>query len=325
MENQTPKQNEEIDLLELFQRMGNSIRKGINWVINLVYQFFLLILRKSIWIGVSMIIGIAVGISLFFATQRFYASEMVAKANVTENNFVVNAINQLNELCVDGNYKTLAYYLETTEMNASKIKSFKAGYGIDINFDGITDYVDYDNKVNLKDTNIRRLNKLFYVRVEVYDETGFATVTEGTKKYIWKNPYIIKNNEVRKVQIEAMINSYNQEIKKLDSLQKSYYFTQLTQKAGNGQMMFFNEKEVKLFHRDVIALVEEKQKLEKSLVVDPDPITIVQDFTPLSRTENPWTKYVKNGGLAFALLGLILSLLWQYKHQLITFYTNNKE
>lgn len=325
MENQTPKQNEEIDLLELFQRMGKSIRKGINWVINLAYQFFLLILRKSIWIGTFAIIGAIVGIILFFITPRFFASEMVARANVTENNFIVNAINQLNELCVDENYSVLAKYLETNELNASKIKSFKAGYGIDINFDGITDYVDYENEVNLKDTNIRRLSKLFYVRVEVYDETGFATVTEGTKKYIWKNPFITKNNEVRRIQTEAMINSYNLEIKKLDSLQKSYYFTQLTQKAGNGQMMFFNEKDVKLFHRDVIALVEEKQLLEKSLIVDPDPITIVQDFTPLSRTENPWTKYVKNWGLAFALLGFILSLLWQYKHQLITFYAKNRQ
>ncbi len=325
MENQTPKQNEEIDLLELFQRMGRSVRKGINWVINLAYQFFLLILRKSIWIGVSMIVGIVVGISLFFATQRFYASEMVAKANVTENNFVVNAINQLNDLCIDGNYKTLAYYLETTELNASKIKSIRAGYGIDINFDGITDYVDYKNEVNLKDTNIRRLSRLFYVRVEVYNETGFATVTEGTKKYIWKNPYIIKNNEVRKIQIEAMISSYNQEIKKLDSLQKSYYFNQLTQKAGNGQMMFFNEKDVKLFHRDVIALVAEKQNLEKSLIVDPDPITIVQDFTPLSRMENPWTKYVKNWGIAFALLGFFVAVFWQYKSNIFTFIRENRK
>jgi uncharacterized protein YneF (UPF0154 family) len=315
---------EEIDLLELFQRIGKSIRKGINWIINLAYQFFLLILRKSIWIGVSMIIGISVGISLFFVTQRFYASEMVARANVTENNFVVNAINQLNDLCIDGNYSALAKYLETNELNASKIKSIKAGYGIDINADGITDYVDYENKVNPKDTNIRRLSKLFYVRVEVYDETGFATITEGTKKYIWKNPFIAENNTVRKQQAMDMINSYNLEIRKLDSLQKSYYFTQLTQRAGNGQMMFLNEKEVKLFHRDMIALVSEKQSIEKALLVDPDPITIVQDFTPLSRTENPWTKYVKKWGLAFALLGFIIAVFWQYKSSIYTFIKENK-
>lgn len=324
MENQTPKQNEEIDLLELFQRMGKFMRKGINWVINLAYQFFLLILRKSIWIGTFAVIGTIVGIILFFLTPRFFASEMVARANVTENNFIVNAINQLNELCADGNYSVLAKYLETNELNASKIKSFKAGYGIDINFDGITDYVDYENKVNLKDTNIRRLSKLFYVRVEVYDETGFATITTGTKKYIWKNPFIAENNIVRKQQAMDMINSYNLEIKKLDSLQKSYYFTQLTQRAGNGQMMFFNEKEVKLFHRDMIALVSEKHSIEKTLLVDPDPITIVQDFTPLSRTENPWTKYVKKWSLAFATLGFLVSVFWEYKAKIFRFIKENR-
>jgi len=324
MENQTPKQNEEIDLLELFQRMGKSIRKGINWVINLAYQFFLLILRKSIWIGVFMLIGVAVGIIMFVITKRFYTSEMVAKSNATENTIVINAINQLNDLCRTGNVEILARYLETSVSEVSKVKSIEAFYGIDINKDGNVDYIDYQNNFDPQDTNKHRVADILYIRLGVYDETVFASIRDGVKKYIWKNPFIAENNTVRKQQAIDMINSYNLEIKKLDSLQKSYYFSQLTQKAGSGQMMFLNEKEVKLFHRDMIALVSEKQNLEKTLLVDPDPITVVQDFTSLSKTDNPWTKYVKSWGIAFALLGFIIAIFWQYKSNIFTFIKENR-
>ncbi len=316
MENQ--KHNEEIDLLDLFNRMGKSIQKGINWGINLIYQFFLLLIRKSLWILTFTCIGVSIGLLLFFNTNRFYTSNMVAKCNSTENNIVVDAINQLNDLCINNNFEMLARYLETSPRQAAQIKLIKAYYGIDINRDSIADYIDYLETYNAKDTSQRIVRNMVFVKVEVFNEDVFSDLRDGLQKYIWKNPYIAKNNEIRKEQTSIMISSIEKEIKNLDSLQQAYYQNKFTQKAGSGQMLFLNEKDIRLFYPDILSLVASKLRLEKTLNADPDPLTIIQDFTPLSKAVNPWTKYVKFWALSFALLGFVLSLVWQYKRTIIT-------
>lgn len=322
MDNQNalrPNSNDEIDLLELFSRMGKSVIKSLNWIVNLLYKSFLLILSKAIWIGTFAIIGAAIGIVFYFVTPRFYSSQMVARSNSTNNVIVINALNQLNDLCLNSNPTALAGYLGISVPQAKQVKSIQAFYGIDLNNDGVTDYVDYENTYNPKDTTIKRLKDVFYLKIEVYDESVFSAVRDGIKRYIWSNPYIAENNEIRKEQVTSMISAYDKEIQKLDSLQKDYYFNQLTQKAGNGQIIFLNEKDVKLFHNDMLGLVTRKQSLQKDLTLNPDPITVIQDFTQLSLAENPWTKYVKFWGLWFALLGFITGVSWQYRKSIFAF------
>lgn len=310
--------NDEIDLLELFKMFSNSVKKFINWLLELIKQFIILLIRKSVWIISFGIIGAGIGIWIFYSTERYYSSEMTAKSNATNNEIAINSINLLNDLCATGNYEMLAKYLETSQESAQKVKSIQAFYGIDINRDGNTDYIDYENTYNAQDTTQKRLGTFFYVKVEVLDENIFSVVTAGTRKYLFSNPYIEENNKIRKQQALDMINSYNQEIKKLDSLQKTYYFQELSQKTQNSQMVFLNEKDVKLFHGEILGLVRARQQLEKSLAIDPEPVTVIQDFTPLSKAENPLSKYFIRTGLFFAFLGFIIGLLWQYRRELFS-------
>lgn len=324
MENQIkPNSNDEIDLLELFNRMGKAFTKSITWVFNLLFKLFLLILNRAFWIASFMLIGVVLGIAVFYATPRFYSSQMMATANSTNNDIVVNAINQLNNLFTAANYNAAAQNLNISIEQAKKIKSIQAFYGIDVNHDNIPDYVDYDNLYNPKDTTTKRVTGLFYVMVKVYDKEVFSPVRDGIKKYIFSNPYIAENNEIRKEQTASMIVAYDKEIQKLDSLQKDYYFNQLTQKAGSGQIIFLNEKDVKLFHKEMLGLVEQKQDLQKELTLNPDPITVIQDFTQLTRAVNPWTKYVKYWGLVFAILGFFAGVNWQYRKSILTFLRKN--
>lgn len=315
--------SDEIDLLELFSRMGKSVIKGLNWIFNLLFKFVLLILSKAIWIGTFTIIGAAVGIVFYLITPQFYSSQMVALSNSTDNDIVINSLNQLNDLCLRTNQKALAKYLGISVEQAKQIKSIQAFYGIDLNNDKVADYIDYSNTYNAKDTSIHRLKDIFYLQIMVYDESVFSAVRNGIMHYIMSNPYIAKNNEIRKEQDSSMIVAYNKEIQKLDSLQKDYYFNQLTQKAGNGQIIFLNEKDIKLFHNDMLSLVLRKQQLQKNLTLNPDPITVVQDFSQLSQAENSWTKFVKFWGLWFAIFGFITGICWQHKKSIFTFLRKN--
>lgn len=312
VQNQRP--TDEIDLLELFSRMGKGIKKFSYWIVELIQSFFLLLIRKSIWILSFSIIGGFVGYFFYSITPRFYSSEMVARSNSMNNNIIVNSINLLNDLFENKNYSALGGYLRTTPKEAEKIKSIEAFYGIDINKDKIADFIDYNQTYNPKDSTQKRLSDIFYLRINVYDETIFSNVRDGIKKYISTNPFILQNNEVRIQQAKNMISEYQSEINKLDSLQKVQYFeVPRIQKGGNSQMIVLNEKESKLYHNDILNLYYKKLALEKELILNPDPITIIQDFTQLSKAENPLIKFLKTWIIVFAILGLLFSLIWQLR------------
>ncbi len=312
IQNQRP--TDEIDLLELFNRMGKEIKKFSYWILELIKSFFLLLIIKSVWILSFSIIGGFVGYYFYNTTPRFYSSEMVARSNSMNNSVIVNSINLLNDLFENKNYNALSSYLGTSSKEAEKIRSIEAFYGIDVNKDKIADFIDYNKAYNPKDSAQKRLSDVFYLRISVYDESIFKNLRNGIKKYISTNPYILENNEIRTNQIKSMIDEYQNEIYKLDSLQKVQYFeVPRMQKISSNQMIVLNEKESKLYHYELIGLYKKKLELEKDLTINPDPITIIQDFTQLSKAENPLIKFLKTWILTFAILGLLFSLLWQLR------------
>jgi hypothetical protein len=311
------KHNDEIDLIELFQKMGDGIKNLFNKLISLINSFFILLIRKSLWLITFTILGAIVSYALFTGTKRYYTSEMTARSNSMNNTVVVNSINLLNDLFINNNYSGLAGNLKISEEQAKNIKSIKAYYGIDLNKDGLADFVDYKNTYNPKDTNQIRLGDVFYLQISVFDETVFPILKNSIKSYISHNPFIIENNDVRIRQSENQIQVLKGEIAKLDSLQNIQYFEiPKSQKANNNQMIVLNEKELKLYHEEKIKLNNLILAFERDLTINPDPITIIQDFTQLSKTQNPITKYIKVWVPLFFFLGLMFSLIWQYRKKI---------
>lgn len=308
--------SDEIDLLELFSRMWQGFKNSIKWIINLIVKFFLLLIRKSLWIISFGVIGLVVGYIFYTNSKRFYTSEMTAISNSINNSYVVSSINLLNDVFKQKNYPIAANYLNIDINRVQEIKSIEAFYTIDINKDGLPDYTDYKWKYNPRDTT-KRLDSYFVIRLEVYDESIFAQVRDGIKNYIYKNKFILDNNNERIRQNKILIETIENEIRKLDSLQKVEYFElPQMQRATSNQMVVLNEKDRKLYHDQKLALEREKLRLEKDININSEPITVVQDFTPLSKAENPYTKYAISLGLLFAVLGFVISIFWQYKRDI---------
>jgi len=241
---------------------------------------------------------------------------MTAISNSINNSYVVSSINLLNDVFKQKNYSIAANYLNIDINRVQEIKSIEAFYTIDINKDGLPDYTDYKWKYNPRDTT-KRLDSYFVIRLEVYDESIFAQVRDGIKNYIYKNKFILDNNNERIRQNKILIETIENEIRKLDSLQKVEYFElPQMQRATSNQMVVLNEKDRKLYHDQKLALEREKLRLEKDININSEPITVVQDFTPLSKAENPYTKYAISLGLLFAVLGFVISIFWQYKRDI---------
>ncbi len=287
----------EIDLIELFQRMWNGIKK-IHFLI------------------IFAIIGGAIGLLLYSSTKRYYSSYMIAQANGITSADMINYINDLHDLCVKNNVNALAYDLQMPDSTARKIKDIQAFYIIDANNDGIGDYTDFKNTYNPKDTTQHRLEDRIHVTVEVYENTVFEKVKNGLFRYMRKNPYIIKLNEIRKKELQELIAQTEYEIAKLDSLQNTDYFKKCEEiPVQQSQMLFLAEKEPTMYYRDKLGLMNHKQEYQKELELATDAFTVIKDFTSLAVAENPRGKYLIRYSI-FVLIGgyLILLMFFHWKN-----------
>lgn len=312
---QQAKTTEEIDLFQIFNMIGNGFKNFFNKMLLILKSFLIVLIRKSLWIIFFTILGLLLSYVLLKNTNQYYYSEMVVRSNAMDNTNIIRSLNSLNALFINKNYEEVSNSLGISVVQAKKIKSINAYFGIDLNKDSLIDFVDYKNTYNPKDTNQNRILDIFYLKVGVYDQSVLLELEEGIKKYVNTNTFILHNNAIRKEQIKQLIKEYSNEIEKLYSLQKIQYFEiPRLQKSGNSQILVLNEKEFKLYHNEIINLINKKLELEKELAIHPEPITIIQEFSQHSEAVNNLLFYIKYLVPIFSLLGLCLSLIWQHKY-----------
>ncbi len=155
--NATPKENnpaprDEIDLLELFGLIFRKISQFFKSLFNFILHSIIFLIKKSPYLIVFTMIGMVIGFIIFKNTKRYYSSELVAQPNGISNGDMIGYINDLHQLCKESNYPSLAEALGLSDSTANKIKDIQAFWIVDVNKDGIGDYVDYNSDFNLKDT-----------------------------------------------------------------------------------------------------------------------------------------------------------------------------
>ncbi len=303
----TEKRNDEIDLIEVFQKMGNGIKNLLNSFLNLLYSILLFFIRKSIIIFVIIVLGLIYGFFQYKTSPRYYSSSIEAYSNAISSIDMINYINNIHELFKENNNVGLQSKLELDPLLLKKIKDVKAFKVIDFNDDGVTDLIDYNEKYLTSDTIVSETR--FVVKVEVFDPQIFPVIQESIFNYINQNSYINKLNSIRKAQLQELILKLNTEVASLDSLKKVEYFTTEKLKPQAGQLLVMNEKETQLYHEQIISLYKQKQALERTLELRTEPITIIQDFSALSTIENKLMKYFKFYGIVGLILGIFISII----------------
>ena len=302
------KRNDEIDLIEVFQKLGNWIVDLFNKFFNLLYKIFLFFIRRSILIGIIVIIALILGYVRYKTSERYYSSTLEAYSNAMSSLDLIKYINNVHELFKEDDTLNLEAKLGISMTDIEKIRDVQAFKVIDLNKDGITDLVDYDNKYETSDTTISKSRLV--VKVEVFDQSVFPIIQESILNYISKNKYINELNTIRKKQLNELIGKLNIEITTLDSLEKTEYFKKDDDmlKSQAGQLLVMNEKETQLYHSQIISLYKQKQDLERTLELRTDPITIIQDFSALSVVENDLISYIKIYGIVGIIFGILLAI-----------------
>jgi hypothetical protein len=320
----TEKRNDEIDLIEVFQKIGNGFLNLFNKIFNLLYQVLLFFIRRAILIGIIIIIALSIGVYKYKTSPRYYSSTLEAHSNAMSSIDMINYINNLHGLFKEGNkqgiHEKLGLDIETSE----SVKDIKAYKAIDFNKDGIPDLIDYNEDYETSDSIISRSR--FIVKVEVLNQESFPVIQESLLKYIDQNQYIKERNIIRKRQLNELISKLDYEISALDSLQKSEYFTKKEEpNTKAGQILIMNEKATQLYHSQIMGLYKEKQKLEETLELRTEPITIIQDFSTLSVIENNLMSYLKFWGIVGIVLGILFSIFIENRKSIGRLISDSKK
>ena len=315
--------NEEIDLIELFQKISSKIKSALNTITIFLYHIFLFFVRKSVLIAIIIAISIIGGVIKYKTTPRYYSSHLEAYTNTLSSIEIINYVNNLHKLIEEENKSDVSDKLKLSEKELKNIKDIQAFKIVDKNGDGITDEIDYENEYTSGDSTISRSR--FVIKVEAYNKNSFQKIQPRIIDYIKQNNYINEINVVRIRQVKEMIAQMNQEIELLDSLKKEEYFSHKGElEPQKGQLLIMNQKETKLYHNEQIKLFKQKQKLDKELEIRQDPITITQDFSALTFTENTLVYYLKHYGIIGLLIGIFLSLTIETKSLIFKTIKNAK-
>jgi len=145
--------DDEIDLLQLFRRIGQAISSGFINIGRGILITIVFLLKNWIPLMISVIVGAGTSFIFKYSSPPSYSSEMVLKSNAISSSEMIKYINRLHTFCYENNMAALSEALSLPAESINTIQDIQAYWIIDINKDYIPDYVDYKNNYNIYDTN----------------------------------------------------------------------------------------------------------------------------------------------------------------------------
>jgi len=275
----------EIDLLELFGSIYRSIKEFFNLLTLFIIRIIVFYFRNIIIIIASLIIAFGITYFIIPLNTKIYKTDLIAKTYVVNNRDVINSVN-----------KILESNLINNEDNA--ITSITGHYLLDINRNGKWDikesYSDIlkNSNINTLDSNTikKRVKSFFCIHLEVKDSTVIHKVKKELLNFLFENDRVNLLTKIRNEQNKAMLIVVDNEINRLDSLVEKEYFEPYNEfyTSKSNETFMLNEKETKLYHKDLFELMQKKQNIERSLILYKGPYYIVNDFT------TPKASFVRN-------------------------------
>ena len=303
---------DEIDLLDLFRRMGRTIN---NWARALGRAFLLsvvFLLRRWIPLGLSLAAGIGLSYLLKTTSDSFYTSDMVLRENAMSNAEMISYINRLHNYCIDNNQPALANALSFNSETVKNILDISAFWIIAKGKDRVPDQVDYDHSYYVVDTVNVRMQDRLDIRVKIKSPQELSLLQNAIISYINKDSLFQQRNRVRLRQNKELLTRLDYDILQLDSLQKVKYFeeTRSRKPSNGGQMIFLQEQKTQLVYTDIYNLYARKQTLEAERDLYKDVVTALSDFNLPAKRANGGLYYGKQFiPLFFGITLLLLIIL----------------
>jgi len=316
--------DDEIDLLDLFRRMGKMIDRwlralSIAFLISVVF-----LVKKWLPLGLSILAGIGISYFLKTTSSSSFTSDIIFRNNLvlldlkTQRDLsgttaeIISKINKLHTFCAEENSGALSDALAMNQVAVKNISDISAYWIIDQSRDGIPDYVDYKGNHSSYDTINVRMQDRLDIRVKINSPQELNLIRDGIVNFIQSDSLYQQRNRVRLRQNSELLSRLNFDIIQLDSLQKVKYFEETrNMKPGNGgQIIFMQEQKTQLVYYDIYSLYTRKQKLETERDLYKGIVTVLSDFSLPARRENGGLYYARFVvPICFSLVILILIIL----------------
>lgn len=316
------KNEDEIDLPDLFIKLGKSIGNVFKSLGRGFLHVFFFLVRKWFWLAISLFLGIGLSYLFKFSTEKLYSSDITVKSNTISNAEMISYINKLHVFCLGKNTEELASAFKVKNDLVKDVKDIQAFWVIDQGSDGIPDYVDFRNRYRLVDTVNIRMQDRFIIRVKTAVPRELTAIRDGIIAFIESNQFYQGQNNLRLKQARDMLERIDYEVEQLDSLQKVKYFEEsrrLMPKEG-GQMIFLQDFKTQLLHEDITRLIQRKQEIETINTIYSGIVTLLSDFTPPSKPDNGALYYGKFIIPAVVILALLILLLVDYRKNITEVY-----
>ncbi len=303
--------NDEIDLLELFRRMGRTIRRWSNALGRAFLISIVFLLKRWLPLGLSIVLGVGVSYLLKMTSDSSFTSDLVLKTNTISPGDLIPYVNRLHTYCMEDNKTALEHLISSTPEQVKNIIDINAFWIIDKGKDGIPDYVDYNASKNVYDTVDVRMQDRLDIRAKTKTPQELSMVRDGIIKFIENDSLFKQRNRVRLRQNQEMLTRLNYDILQLDSLQKVKYFEEsrnIQPKTG-GQMIFLQAQNTQLLYPDIYKLYSRKQNLESERDLYKGLVTVLSEFSQPTRRDNGGLYYAKTVVPIFFVLTLLILII----------------
>lgn len=324
--NQNNVRNDEIDLLDLFRRMGRGISKmirktGTGIVISLVFM-----LKRWYWLAISVILAVALSYFLKYSSKSLYSSEMVVQCGIDPLSDIISYVNKLHVFCQENNKNAIASAFELNKEKIDVVNDIQAFWIIDKGKDGTPDYIDYSDNHNVLDTLNVRMKDRFAIRIKINSPKDLNELRDGIFKYVEHNNYFIEQNNFRISQTDERLKRISYDIIQLDSLQKFKYYEEAKKKIGEkgGQLVFLQDQKTQLVYDEIYKLYDLKQYYEKQKMIYPGIINLLSDFTVPAKPKNSGSYYAKYLVPIFFSVCLLILILLHNRNKLKNIFNKYK-
>ena len=310
--------NDEIDLLDLFNRMGRTLRKWANSLGRAVLISVVFLIKRWLPLGLSVAAGFVVAFFMKSTANPIYSSDMVLRSNVIDNAQMISHINRLQTLDKESLAETL-YIPQETINNIINIGAF---WIIDLNKDRVPDHVDYNNTHDIYDTTNIRMTDRIDVRVNIKTPQDLDIIRDGLIRFIENEPRFVQRNRIRLAQNTELIARLNRDILNLDSLQRVKYFEETRKRTSQtgGQIVFMQEQNTQLLYGDIYALYSRKQNIESEMDINKGIVTLLSDFSHPTSRINGFSYYAKEYVPVILIITLLVLILLANRKKIIEIF-----
>jgi hypothetical protein len=225
--------NDEIDLLELSR--------------NMMVRFYHYCQRRYKMLGIFILIGTILGVGLYLKDKNKFENTIIGTSYVVNPTVIVDIINSLQDIN-RSDKEAIGEFLNLKEDEVNSLLSIEA-----------------DTIQTIQTIDGQSLTTI-EIRVKFKEQLNLTGFSKHLSSYIDSNIYVRQELQLEKQKSTELIKKYNQEIEKLDSLQKKILASTVeTSGSQPGNLLILNDKANSFFHNDIINLEARKQKELKNL------------------------------------------------------------